>query len=61
MLAEIYAHLSEVYPSHGLEIVFVSGDRDNDTIRIFADGGDGEKKTLLAFGLWHFFANGLLC
>ena len=28
MLAEMYAHLKDVRPSHGLEIVFVSSDRD---------------------------------
>ena len=28
MLAEMYAHLKEHKPSHGIEIVFVSGDRD---------------------------------
>eukprot|EP00429_Kryptoperidinium_foliaceum_P006015 CAMPEP_0176014200 /NCGR_PEP_ID=MMETSP0120_2-20121206/6700_1 /TAXON_ID=160619 /ORGANISM="Kryptoperidinium foliaceum, Strain CCMP 1326" /LENGTH=1189 /DNA_ID=CAMNT_0017347133 /DNA_START=97 /DNA_END=3666 /DNA_ORIENTATION=- len=28
MLAEMYAHLKEERPTHGLEIVFVSGDRD---------------------------------
>ena len=28
MLAEMYDHLKEARPSHGLEIVFVSGDRD---------------------------------
>lgn len=29
MLAEAYTHLKEEYPSHGLEIVFVSSDRDS--------------------------------
>ena len=28
MLAEMYAYLKEVHPTHGLEIVFVSSDRD---------------------------------
>jgi hypothetical protein len=28
MLAEMYAHLKEEYPSHGLEIIFCSSDRD---------------------------------
>jgi nucleoredoxin len=28
MLAEMYEHLKDVRPTHGLEIVFVSGDRD---------------------------------
>jgi len=28
MLAELYSHLKEEYPTHGLEIVFVSSDRD---------------------------------
>lgn len=33
MLAEMYEHLSEVYPTHGLEIVFVSSDRDEPSFR----------------------------
>jgi Thioredoxin-like/PUB domain len=33
MLAEMYAHLKEVAPSHGLEIVFVSSDRDDASFR----------------------------
>mmetsp|Transcript_26122 Transcript_26122/g.61351 ORF Transcript_26122/g.61351 Transcript_26122/m.61351 type:complete len:1311 (-) Transcript_26122:939-4871(-) len=33
MLAEVYDHLSDTYPSHGLEIVFVSGDRDEQSFR----------------------------
>ncbi|KAL3902807.1 MAG: hypothetical protein SGILL_010689, partial [Bacillariaceae sp.] len=33
MLAEMYEHLSEAYPTHGLEIVFVSGDRDEPSFR----------------------------
>ena len=33
MLTEIYNHLSDTYPSHGLEIVFVSGDRDEQSFR----------------------------
>jgi nucleoredoxin len=28
MLAEMYDHLKDVRPTHGLEIVFVSSDRD---------------------------------
>jgi peptide-N4-(N-acetyl-beta-glucosaminyl)asparagine amidase len=28
MLAELYSHLKDEYPTHGLEIVFVSSDRD---------------------------------
>lgn len=28
-LCEMYSHLKSVYPSHGLEIVFVSSDRDD--------------------------------
>jgi hypothetical protein len=28
MLAELYLHLKEVFPTHGLEVVFVSSDRD---------------------------------
>lgn len=28
MLAELYDHLSETFETHGLEVVFVSGDRD---------------------------------
>jgi nucleoredoxin len=28
MLAEMYEHLKDVRPTHGLEIVFVSSDRD---------------------------------
>ena len=28
MLAEMYEHLKEVRPTHGLEIIFVSSDRD---------------------------------
>ena len=28
MLAELYSHLKEEFPTHGLEIVFVSSDRD---------------------------------
>jgi nucleoredoxin len=28
ILAEVYSHLKEEYPTHGLEIVFVSSDRD---------------------------------
>jgi hypothetical protein len=31
MLAEMYAHLKEQYPSHGLEIVFLSSDRDENS------------------------------
>lgn len=30
MLAELYSHLKEEFPTHGLEIVFVSSDRDED-------------------------------
>jgi len=33
MLAEMYDHLSESNPIHGLEIVFVSGDRDEESFR----------------------------
>ena len=33
MLAEMYDYLTETYPSHGLEIVFVSGDRDEQSFR----------------------------
>jgi hypothetical protein len=33
MLAEMYEHLSEVRPAHGLEIVFVSSDRDEASFR----------------------------
>jgi len=33
MLAEMYEHLRETYPTHGLEIVFVSGDRDEQSFR----------------------------
>lgn len=33
MLAEMYAHLKEKHPSHGLEIVFVSSDRDENSFR----------------------------
>lgn len=33
MLAEMYEHLTEAYPTHGLEIVFVSGDRDEQSFR----------------------------
>jgi hypothetical protein len=33
MLSEMYEHLSEVYPSHGLQIVFVSSDRDEPSFR----------------------------
>lgn len=33
MLAETYQHLLDVYPSHGLQIVFVSGDRDEPSFR----------------------------
>jgi nucleoredoxin len=28
MLAELYSHLKEEFPTHGLEMVFVSSDRD---------------------------------
>jgi thiol-disulfide isomerase/thioredoxin len=33
MLAEMYEHLKEEYPSHGLEIVFVSSDRDQSSFQ----------------------------
>jgi hypothetical protein len=33
MLSEMYEHLSEIYPSHGLQIVFVSSDRDEPSFR----------------------------
>lgn len=33
MLAEMYDYLTDTYPSHGLEIVFVSGDRDEQSFR----------------------------
>ncbi|KAG7362661.1 thioredoxin-like protein [Nitzschia inconspicua] len=33
MLSEMYDHLSDIYPSHGLKIVFVSGDRDEQSFR----------------------------
>jgi nucleoredoxin len=33
MLVEMYEHLLDVYPTHGLEIVFVSGDRDEPSFR----------------------------
>jgi len=33
MLVEMYDHLKNVYPSHGLEIVFVSKDRDEPSFR----------------------------
>ena len=33
MLAEMYDHLTEKYPTHGLEIVFVSGDRDEQSFK----------------------------
>jgi len=33
MLAEMYEYLKETFPTHGLEIVFVSGDRDEHSFR----------------------------
>ena len=33
MLAEMYEHLKEVHPTHGLEIVFVSSDRDQSSFQ----------------------------
>jgi thiol-disulfide isomerase/thioredoxin len=33
MLAEMYQHLKEVHPTHGLEIVFVSSDRDSSSFQ----------------------------
>jgi hypothetical protein len=33
MLAEMYDHLTERYPTHGLDIVFVSSDRDEQSFR----------------------------
>lgn len=33
MLCEMYEHLLDIYPSHGLKIVFVSGDRDETSFR----------------------------
>ena len=33
LLAEFYEHLKSVYPSHGLEIVFISKDRDEPSFR----------------------------
>ena len=37
MLAEMYAHLKEERPSHGLEIVFVSSDRDANSFQSYFD------------------------
>ncbi len=33
MLAEMYEHLTETYPTHGLEIIFVSSDRDEQSFQ----------------------------
>merc|ERR1712232_311952 len=33
MLAEMYDHLTDTYPTHGIEIVFVSGDRDEQSFK----------------------------
>mmetsp|Transcript_16053 Transcript_16053/g.40253 ORF Transcript_16053/g.40253 Transcript_16053/m.40253 type:complete len:1064 (+) Transcript_16053:731-3922(+) len=33
MLAEMYEHLTELYPTHGLEIVFVSSDREEQSFQ----------------------------
>mmetsp|Transcript_45871 Transcript_45871/g.53038 ORF Transcript_45871/g.53038 Transcript_45871/m.53038 type:complete len:1282 (-) Transcript_45871:153-3998(-) len=33
MLAEMYDHLTDIHPTHGIEIVFVSGDRDEQSFK----------------------------
>jgi hypothetical protein len=37
MLAEMYEHLKEERPTHGLEIVFVSSDRDANSFQSYFD------------------------